>query len=685
MKQLVTLRSAEEIKLLQEYLSDKDIISFDTETTGLTEEAIVIGYSFCAEEDLAYYVITAYWDVENKTMVELPNRAETVDLFESLRGKALVAHNGVFDCAMIHRNYGVSLIESLYCDTMIMSHLLDENRRCGLKELGANFYGEEAKAEQAAMKESVERNGGSLTKVNYELYKADADLIAKYGAQDTILTFLLFWEFSDELKKEKLEDFFYDESMPLLRGPTYQLNTTGLKVDTKKLAELKKKLEVEILELQALIAHEVAPLVKDAYPGDKKTNHFNINSGAQLAWLLFKRLDNMFPKLGDSGREIAKALEIKVPYTDADRRRFIRQMSTYVGHEWSPKKKVRDWWTYCSVDSAVLKGFSTKYRWVHALLQLKKTQKILSTYVEGILEGTRYGIIRPSFLQHGTTSGRYSSRNPNFQNLPKKDTRIKECIVSRPGKVFVGADYSQLEPRVFASRSQDPTLMACFESGQDFYALIGCPIFGITDCSLVKGAPDSFEMLYPALRDKAKVVALATPYGRTARQQASVMGISEEESQDLIDSYFNTYPLVLASMEQAYDTVKKHGVIYNSYGRPRRIPEAKKIRAKYGNLSHGNLPYEARTLLNLAYNAGIQGDAGCIMNRSSIALYEALKIEGIDAPIVIQVHDFLAVECEEALAGRVAEILKDCLENTVVLKGVKLEAKPKIGVNLAKV
>lgn len=164
------------------------------------------------------------------------------------------------------------------------------------------------------------------------------------------------------------------------------------------------------------------------------------------------------------------------------------------------------------------------------LLEYQRKIKILNTYVEGIQERTRYGIIRPSFLRHGTTSGRYLSRNPNFQNLPRDDKRIKGCITARPGRTFVGADYSQLEPRVFAYFSKDERLLQAFRGTDDFYSVIGMEVYGKTDCTPQKeDSPDAFGIKYKRLRDLSKVIALASTYGATASKLASTTGKSVEK------------------------------------------------------------------------------------------------------------------------------------------------------------
>lgn len=691
-----TLSQLEEMLADMATWEENAFVSFDTETTGVNKDSEIIGYSIASDVEKAYYVITRSWDVATQNILVWETEKRTKEVCKLLTKFNLIMQNAPFDCFMVNNNYGIELMPHVHTDTLILGHLLNENRSNGLKERGVELYGEDVRKEQTAMKESVHRNGGVLTKALYELYKADADLIAYYGAKDAILTLKIFYNDVPELYEQGLDKFFYDdESMPLLKGPTYEMNTTGLRIDPEKLQKLKSELEAECMEAKAFIHHEISAHVCDKYPGTGKTNHFNINAPEQLSWLLFERMGNTFRALTDAGKEMCKALGVRVPYAVSDKRAFIEFCNDNLGREWqaggtNPKtgkrilpKKVKEPWKYMSCGKETLNLFSDRYRWVKSLLEYKKNTKLLSTYVCGIEDRMRYNVISPSFLQHGTTSGRYSCKNPNFQNLPRDDKRVKACIVSRPGKVFVGADYAQLEPRVFASQSQDETLMKSFSRGQDFYSVVGAPIFGQTGYSLVKSDPNSFAKKFPILRDKSKIISLATPYGRTAAQQANTMGISVDESAELINKYFEAYPKVELMMLNSHEEAKQNGVVYNLFGRPRRIPAAKSIVTLYGNCSHGELPYVARTLLNLAMNHKVQSTGASIVNRASIAFHERCKQRGWnDVKIVLQIHDEIVVECAEDIADEVALELKACMENTNHLPGVELIAEPKIAKNL---
>lgn len=686
--QLIVIDTLSAIKELGGYLADKDIIAYDCETTGLSRNDEIIGYSVCAEEGKAFYVILAYWDVATNSLkyIEGAKEASTA-LINSLLGKSLVMHNATFDCSMAEAFFKVRLIDSLHTDTMILAHLLDENRRVGLKELGAHYFGEDATDEAKLMKESVAANGGTLTKNDYQMFKADPYLMGKYGAKDALLTFKLFMVLVPELYEQGLDQFFYeDESMPLLKGPTYDLNTAGLQIDTQGLTSLKKTLEAECLEAKDFIHQEIKNHVKEKYPGTNKKNTFNIGSSSQLSWLLFGTLGLEFGTLTKAGKEVCRGLGIKLPYHPAAKRDFIYACTNAKDTFWAPKKKVRDPWAYIACDKKTLSKLATRYKWIERLLEYQRKTKLLTTYVKGIESRVNYGVIQSSFLQHGTTSGRYASRNPNFQNLPRDDKRIKSCVVSRPNNVFVGADYSQLEPRVFAYFSKDARLLKAFQGEDDFYSVIGMEVYGKSDCTPRKeGSPEAFGIKYKRLRDLSKVIALASTYGATAHQLAPTTGKSIEDTQLDIDNYFESFPGVAKMMLESHELAKTNGQVTNLFGRPRRMPEAKKINKIYGKMDHADYPYEVRNMLNLAVNHRIQSTGASIVNRAAIRFHANCKAAGIQAKLVAQVHDSLIAECDKKDADDVLILLQDAMENTTVLEGIQLEAIPKIGINFSEV
>lgn len=694
-QELIIIDDLPSIDALEKYLEKFEYIALDTETTGLNKSAEIIGFSVCAEPGKAYYVIHKGWDNELKMLkrVGIPH-VLCASFMELLKGKKLVGHNIVFDITMISNYFKVDLIDSVHTDTMILAHLLNENRRVGLKELASTMYGVDSTAEQQAMKDSVFLNGGTLTKDNYEMYKADPYLMAEYGAKDALLTYKLFLDLTNELFNQGLDDFFFTESMPLLTGPTYQMNTSGIKVDEEKLMSLKRQLEMECLEAKAFIYREINDWIKDKYPGTHKNNTFNIGSNQQLSWLLFGKMGLEFATLTDSGKALCRSLGMKIPYTFPAKREFIKTISEMKDDNIAPEaivngkkikaKKCKEPWSYIACDKNALAKHAETHEWIERLLEYQKKLKLLNTYVEGINSRLEYGILQGSFLQHGTTSGRYAARNPNLQNMPRDDKRIKECLISRPGKVFVGADFSQLEVRVFASVSQDKALLKAFQTGEDFYSVIGMEVFGKYDCTPYKdGSPDAFGIKYKDLRKASKELALASTYGASAWQLKFKLNKSEQDTQKDIDSYFESFPGVAQMMLDSHAQAKSKGQVESIFGRPRRLPLAKKINKIYGNVKHAELPYEARSCLNLAVNHRIQATAASVCNRAMIKFVndsKELKLQ--NCFIVSQIHDEIIVECREEDAETVSVLLENAMTTGVILPGVALEAIPNIAYNI---
>lgn len=695
MKQTNLVLNNKDLSSLQSYLDDKDYVAFDIETTGLDRNTSeIIGVSVCAEEHISYYVVLSKWNKELNKLEYLETN-ETIEAFlKSLLPKKLIMHNGIFDTSMVEARYSIKLIDSLFHDTMLSGHLLDENSKIGLKDRSEQIFGADSKIEQTQMKNSALSNGAKLTKKQYELYKADYELIGHYGAKDALLTLRLFYHDVTQLFEQGLDAFFYEqEVMPLCKGPTYDLNTVGLKVDTFKLTTLKSQLEAECAQLKAFIEAETLPYVKSKYPGTGKTNRFNIGSSKQLSWLLYEVLKLEFVGLTEEGKDLCKHLTFKTPYAPHTKRQFIELVRSHKGQTWQNSKfkvkKITDPWNYISCGKESLEKVKIRYKWAASLLEYSKSLKLLKTYVDGILSRITYGVINPSFKQAGTTSGRYSSSNPNFQNLPRKDKRIKNCIVARDGKVFVGADYSQLEPRVFASFSNDYRLLKCFEDGDDFYSVIGTEVFNKSDCSLKKDDENSFAKQYPSLRDISKVIGLSATYGTTAPKLAPALNKSIQEAQQILDDYFLKFDSVQEFMKSCHTQAVDKGVVYSLFGRPRRIPYATTIPEMYGNTEHSKLPYLARNSLNLAVNHTIQSTAASIMNRAAIKCKELCRQKEInnvlwkEVKIVMQVHDELILEGPANLADEMSKILKSSMENTVKLPKVALIADPVSGTNLS--
>jgi DNA polymerase I-like protein with 3'-5' exonuclease and polymerase domains len=736
---LMVVRTVEELERVKDYLlnSEFDFVAYDTETTGLEKDCELVGFSVAAELEIGIYVVLAEWNPNNREedcqvccgvgtldtgtkkdgtpkkrkqckeckctgkiqiqdgeLIRFPELKEaSKQILEILLSKRLVMHNSPFDIEVTNREMGVDLMPALHTDTMELWHVLDENDYCGLKAIAGRLYGDDATEEQKLMKASVIANGGIWTESKKagnkkEMHKADIDLFARYGAKDTILTLKIFYDGIPLLFDQGLDDFFYNkESMPLMKTATYDLNTVGLKVDLDRMKQLEAEMADTCTRLKREVEELIAPDTKEKYPNGfgSKPGQFNIGAPQQIAWLLFEKQAEMFGVLTDGGKALAKEWG-KVPYDNRAKREFIQNC----------RDLGKDPWKYMKADGEILEEYAKRHAWCGKLLDFRAELKLLKTYVQGIRTRMSYGVVYPSFLQHGTTSGRYSSSNPNFQNLPREDKRVKSMIVARPGRVFVGADQSQLEPRVFASVSQDERLMSSFARGEDFYAVIGVELYAdwVADweyhhpgqkVGLTKKHPNFLgaDHMNPEARQVSKAFCLASPYGTGAYQQSQKLKKPQKWCQEQIDTYFEKFPAVEAMMLESHEIAKRDGVVFNLYGRPRRIPDAKNINKIYGNLPHNELPYEARTILNLSMNHRVQSTAATIMNRAAIAFTMKMRELGLDAKILMQIHDEIVVECREEDAGTVEKELKYAMEETTILPGVVLQAEPKVAKRLS--
>jgi DNA polymerase-1 len=348
------------------------------------------------------------------------------------------------------------------------------------------------------------------------------------------------------------------------------------------------------------------------------------------------------------------------------------------------------------VDKATLPEYDVPFK--TKLLEKKKLEKLLSTYVEGILSRQREGKIYPEFLQYGTTSGRYSCKNPNFQNLPRDDKSIKQGIVAPPGYVFVNADFSALEIRCFAHVTGDKKMQMIFEKNLDFYSQIAIDVFGITQYSADETAPNFLKKQAPELRNRAKLFALAVAYGASAYRLHHSLNCSVQEAQALIDDYLEAYPGLKNYINSRHNELLRTGKVATQFGRVRHLPEAKEMWNTFGKKIlnrrvmidvHGDWGLDQyrkmRNMMNLCTNHPIQGLAAHIANASMITVAELLKNNNLNAQPVLQVHDECTLISSLEHAELAAKLLQQAMEqNWVAAKLlVPMLAEPIVATNLA--
>lgn len=268
---------------------------------------------------------------------------------------------------------------------------------------------------------------------------------------------------------------------------------------------------------------------------------------------------------------------------------------------------------------------------------------------------------------------------------------------------IVAADYSQAEPRIFAHYSGEKRLQSVFDSDDDFYSVIAIDVMGLHQYSANPKDPNFLKKLAPEIRQLAKVIALAIPYGAKAFQIAAQLGymkngrVDSDRGDKLIRQYLRAYPNLHKYMVRQEMMAKKQGYVTNLFGRVRQIPDAKALHAEYGDAlldtrwakQRGleELRKDYQSALNVAKNSPIQSTAADIVNMAMVELSQYLIDNKLDASVRLQVHDELVCIAEESIAEHVGKKLEHfmCNNKYALQLDVKLAAEAKIGDTLKEV
>ena len=295
----------------------------------------------------------------------------------------------------------------------------------------------------------------------------------------------------------------------------------------------------------------------------------------------------------------------------------------------------------------VLAELALDYPLPAVLMEYRGLSKLKSTYTDKLPEmiDPRTGRVHTSYHQAVTATGRLSSSDPNLQNIPirtEEGRRIRQAFIAPPGSKIVAADYSQIELRIMAHLSQDNGLLTAFAEGLDVHSATAAEVFGV-DIDAVSGDQ----------RRKAKAINFGLIYGMSAFGLGKQLGIGRNEAQEYIDLYFARYPGVAEYMARTRDSAHDIGYVETLRGRRLYLPE---INARNRQRQQA----AERT----AINAPMQGTAADIIKMAMLAVDEWLATSGIDARLIMQVHDELVFEVE---ASAVEEL---CATVTQLMSGV---------------
>ncbi len=397
-----------------------------------------------------------------------------------------------------------------------------------------------------------------------------------------------------KIEEQKLSFVYNEIEIPLI-PIIHEMENIGVAVDTKYLAKLSKDYHTEL----SIFEKEIWNLAG---------KEFNVNSPKQLGEIIFDDL----------------GLSVKGMKKSAGGARSTRE---------SELEKLRD-----------------LHPIIPKILEYRELQKLLSTYIDTLPEnvGTD-GRLHARFVQTGTTTGRFSSNNPNLQNIPIKSERgknIRRAFVAEKGFMLASFDYSQIELRVAALLSQDDYFIKAFREGKDIHSVVAMKVFGVSEKEVTHD-----------MRRRAKVINFGILYGMGVNALRQNLGSDRKEAQEFYDNYFAQFPTIADYLESIKNFAKKNGYTETLFGRKRYFPGIK-----------SSIPFMRAMAERMATNAPIQGTATAdIIKIGMKRAHDELEKAGIleDVRLVLQVHDELVYEIKESALSKAQEIIAQAMKNAI--------------------
>ncbi len=298
-----------------------------------------------------------------------------------------------------------------------------------------------------------------------------------------------------------------------------------------------------------------------------------------------------------------------------------------------------------STDADSLNDLIEHHEIIEKILNWRSIAKLAGTYADALPRQIGDdGRIHTTYLQTSTNTGRLSSRDPNLQNIPVKTElgeEIRKCFVAAPGNKLIAVDYSQIQLRLLADVADIKTFKDTFITGADIHEQTARKIFNIPQTTIVP----------KDLRRAAKTVNFSIIYGISSIGLAAQLNISRAQAADIINSYMAGLPEIKKYIDDIKEFARKNSCVYTPWGRRIELPEVKNSRMR---------AYAMRA----AINAPIQGFEADLMRRAMINVYNEIIVPNTDKiKLIMQVHDEMVFECDEKLAKKFAEQIKNIMEN----------------------
>lgn len=721
--EIIIVTSISTLNILSLKMKQQIYVAIDTETDGLSRFRKAIGISF-AFDNTCFYIPLLKWD--GSSLVNYWDEFDADTVHNQIIGwlkdpsKRWIGHNIVFDTITIQNAFGVDIVDQIYSDTALLHHTcISEDPPHGLKPLAIEYLDPDADKAQEDLEASVIANGGVWKKDQKEFFKGDVLLLAKYGALDPFYTLKLHNLWYPEIEKQGLQNLWNNEVFPLIKVMK-ELNSTGLCVDIPYFISLKEEVQKNVDRLEELVIRQAGPQLEE-FEFSVVLEKTKITPRSELGKLLAEQnltvetgrevILNWYKKKHNLSRIFSLTSKDHLAFLLYDVLKLPVLKMTKGNSRATDKSTLDELLEESASDSEILK----------AIKERSKELKLLNTYIEPILENQINGRIYPQFNQIGTSSGRFTSSEPiNFQTLPRDDLRIKKGFKPDDGWVIVNADFSSLEPRIFAHISNEPEIKRVYSEGLDLYSHVYKMVMNDDSVSAREEDPNFLKKVNPLGRNQAKAYTLGFAYGMTEYKYASTMGVSVEDAAEIKDKYFEAFKNLKNHQADCKKKITTQFYVSNLMGRKRRAKLLPLIQKKYrvsiddyrrmailfdkiqtdedyiaiaDKLKKKGKPiksladfrYAIKNEINNSFNFPIQGLAASVANASCIKFQQLVKFKGISAKLVLQVHDEITVLAKKEDAEIAAKCLQEAMEHNLVTEqlSVPMIAEPIIALNLS--
>lgn len=494
-----------------------------------------------------------------------------------------IGQNIKYDIIVL-KKYDIHVRGKLF-DTMIAHYLINPELRHNMDYMAETYL----KYRTIHIDELI----GAKGKNQLNMRSLRPDQISDYACEDADVTLKLKSILEKAIEKQDLSKLFYEIELPLIYVLA-DMEFIGVRLDTVALGEYSKTLTIELQNIES----EIYKLGE---------TEFNINSAKQVGEVLFDKL-----KIVDKPKKT--------------------KTGQYVTSE------------------ETLESIKDTHPIVNKILEYRGLKKLLSTYIDALplLVDPKDGKIHTSFNQTVTATGRLSSTNPNLQNIPIRDAQgreIRKSFIADEGCLFFSADYSQIELRIMAHLSQDPSMVEAFNSGEDIHAATAAKIYKL-----------KIDEVTSDMRRKAKTANFGIIYGISVFGLAERLTIPRGEAKELIDGYFETYPKVKEYMDKCITDARDKTYVETVFGRKRYLPDINSRNATVRGYAERN-----------AINAPIQGSAADIIKVAMNNIFKRFDKENIKSKMILQVHDELNFNVLENELDKVQKIVIEEMENAYKL------------------